>query len=76
MPATFSELFESEVFNCVWLSRRMKTRKHNNTERATDDGGLWLDQYPVEVLEAVLNILKAKRGQTLVKKPSFTKVKH
>jgi len=38
----------------------MKTQTHTETGESTADGDLWLDQYPAEVLEAVLRILKAQ----------------
>ena len=43
----------------------MKAPKRTETETPTPDRDLWLDQYPVEVLEAVLRILKAQRDQTV-----------
>jgi hypothetical protein len=41
----------------------MKTHEQTETAGPTADGDLWLDQYPVEVLEAVLKILKAQRDR-------------
>jgi hypothetical protein len=44
----------------------MKTPAHTETEQPTTDVDSWLDRYPVEVLEAVLKILKAQRGEASV----------
>ena len=40
--------------------------KSQSNEQDTES---WLDQYPLEVLEAVLNILKAQHGETSVDQP-------
>jgi hypothetical protein len=40
----------------------MKPHEHTGSDEAADDGDLWLDQYPVEVLEVVLQVLKAQRS--------------
>lgn len=50
-----SECFGRQVLNPRRLGSSMKSR-----EEAADS---WLDQYPAEVLEAVLQILQAQRDQ-------------
>ena len=66
----FSEPFASEVFNRGRLSRTMKTPAPRETNEPTAEGDLWLDEYPVEVLEAVFTILKTQRDQPASEKPS------
>ena len=48
----------------------MNTLKHSETEEPTDNDDSWLDQYPVEVLEAALQILKAQCAKLPVKHAS------
>jgi hypothetical protein len=47
----------------------MKTHERTQTNEPTADDDRWLDQYPLEVLEAVLTILKAQRGKASVDHP-------
>jgi hypothetical protein len=65
IQSDFSESFVRELFNHIRIARNMKTRSNSDNGPAPAESPAldpsWLDQYPVEVLEAVLQILKAQR---------------